>query len=557
MIHFDFNWSDPLNLIILALALALLPLQLWLILRGNVAGRFTSRHWVRIGLHVLLWLAVLAFIIQPYGLAKAKTVTGFIAGKDVPAMTANSLRDSINNLRKLVSSDFKSAGFDTLILAGQDFPVDVFEGILSAKKFPERIEWIPYFSTDKWQTLQWKGILRKGEMQVVQGSMNASGPKLLKVKYGSKTLDSIALNKGQNKFSLRFPVFSEGRTLVELALGDQVQDTLHFFARPSQKLTFQFILDSPDFESRALADWLGKSGHAVIYEATLSKNTKSQQTINKGQNPDVIITDAGNAGNAIIKKHLAAGKSILFMNMTKPADEIKAINVALGTRFNVRRISAEESVPVNPGLTALPFRFVPGNRYLISKTFPVAVEKNRGRVGVSLLSETFPLQLAGDSVAYQKVWDAVFAPVLPATADNMEIQAPLFEGVNASVKLNWLSNALNILRIGSDSIFLSHSLINQQSAGANFRPTETGWISSNDSLNIELFVEKQANMKDIYHTAMLTDFIKSYNSLQNRLKSEPDASRNDLNEVKQKLPDWMWFTLLMLCCLAVWIERKL
>ncbi|MCF2518885.1 hypothetical protein [Dyadobacter sp. CY351] len=555
MIQFDFNWSEPINLIILALALLLLPLQLWLILRAQKDNQLTPRHWLRLSLNVLLWLAVVAFIIRPYLLKKAETVTGFIVGDDIPSSYANALTDSINSLKKTVSSDIKSARFDTLILAGQDFQPEIFNTILQAA--PKRIQWIPYLPEDKWQQLHWKGVVRKGEMQVVQGNVLSSKPQVLKLKYGANVLDSIALQKGFNQFRLQFPVFTEERTLIELAMGSEIRDTIRFYARPSQKLTFQFLLDSPDFESRALANWLGKAGHAVIYAATLSKNIRSQETINRATDPDVVVTDAGNVNNKLVKKVLAAGKSVLFINVTKPDDEIKAINASLGTQLKVKRISVEESVSVSPGLTALPFRFVPGNRYFTSGTLPIAFERIRGMVGVSLLNETFPLQLAGDSAAYQKVWDAMLAPVVPATTNNIQVQAPLFEGVDTEVTLNGFSNISNFIKIGSDSVFLSTSPINEGSAKAFFKPTEIGWISSRDSLKMEMFVENQATAGDLYNTARLTNFIKIYNSLQKKLRNETGISSQHSNEVKQKLPDWMWFALIIVCFLAVWIERKL
>lgn len=555
MIQFDFNWSEPLNLIILALALLLLPLQLWLILRAKRDNQLTPGHWLRLSLNVLLWLAVVAFIIRPYLLKKAETVTGFLIGNDIPSSYANALADSINSLKKTVSSDIRSAKFDTLILTGQDFQPEIFNTILQAT--PKRIQWIPYLPEDKWQQLHWKGVVRKGEMQVVQGNVLSSKPQVLKLKYGDNVLDSIAIQKGFNQFRLQFPVFTEERTLIELAMDGEIRDTIRFYARPSQKFTFQFLLDSPDFESRALANWLGKAGHAVIYAATLSKNIRSQETINRAKDPDVVVTDAGNVNNKLVKKVLAAGKSVLFINVTKPDDEIKAINASLGTQLKVRRISVEESVLVSPGLTALPFRFVPDNLYFTSGTLPIAVERIRGRVGVSLLNETFPLQLAGDSAAYQKIWDAILAPVVPATTNNIQVQAPLFEGVDTEVTFNGFSNLSNFIRIGSDSVFLSTSPINEGSAKAFFKPTEIGWISSRDSLKMEMFVENQATAGDLYNTARLTNFIIIYNSLQKKLRNETGISSQHAYEVKQKLPDWMWFALIIVCFLAVWVERKL
>lgn len=557
MFQFDFNWSDPINLCILALAIALLPLQLWLILSGNEDSRFSSRRGIRLSLNVMLWLAVIAFIMQPYWLEKGKSVTGFFVGKDVPLARANALTDSISRAKKLISTDFKTEGFDTLILAGADFHPEIFQSIMRAQTLPRHIQWIPYFAENEVQSLRWNGILRKGELQTVRGEVNSSKKQVLKLTYENKTLDSALLDPGFNQFRLQFPIFAAGRVAVELAIDDDVKDTIRFFARLSEKLTFQFILDSPDFESRALATWLGKAGHAVIYAATLSKDISSKQTINAARDPDVIITDASNAGNKVVVKSISSGKSVLFINLTDAEAEIKAINTALRTQLQVSRVTTKESVPINRGLTALPFQFVQRNQYPISRVLPVAAQKIRGKVGVSLLNETFPLQLSGDSAAYQKVWDAVLAAVLPVPANNVEVEAPLFKGIDTEVGLDGFSIMPRFIKMGQDTIFAANSPLNEKAAKARFKPTESGWISSEDSLNIEMYVEEPARTRELYKTASMIDFIRSYHLLQDRSRKLSIVSGQKTKGIRKTLPDWMWFSVLLMCFAAVWVERKL
>ncbi|MCU7371182.1 hypothetical protein PEC18_09950 [Paucibacter sp. O1-1] len=87
----------------------------------------------------------------------------------------------------------------------------------------------------------------------------------------------------------------------------------------------------------------------MIYDAVLSKNMSSNLNINKAETPDIIITDATNVGKSIVKKAVSDGKSLLLMNLTEPASEINRINVALGTRFQVKKTSNEASVSLgNP-----------------------------------------------------------------------------------------------------------------------------------------------------------------------------------------------------------------
>jgi hypothetical protein len=322
-------------------------------------------------------------------------------------------------------------------------------------------------------------------------------------------------------------------------------------------MTVQFLLDNPDFESKALANWLGKSGHAVIYSATLSKNISSSLNINRAKDPDIIITGADNASKVSVKKALGAGKSVLFINMTKPATEIPSINKALGTHFQVQAVTSEAFVTVQPDLTALPYRFAGSNRYFQTGKYPVAVEKATGKIGVSLLNETFPLQLSGDSVAYRNIWNGILATVRPPAKTHVEITAPIFGGVNSQIVFNNFLKPIELFKIGSDTLFPQHSVLNARTALATFTPTETGWIASTDSLGIEVFVEEQANDVNLGKAEKLRDFVSSYNKMRQQLSTGAAESSQGHNGVKQKLGEWMWFGLLMCCLLALWIESKI
>lgn len=556
MIEFDFYWAEPLNLLVLTFAIALLPLQLWLLFRQP--GKYISaRRWLRVGLNVLLWLAVIALVTRPFLISGAKTVTGIIVGKDVPQQITKALMDSLINVEKTEAADLQERDFDTLLLAGQDHEPSLSPDIMQSRRLPDAIKWIPYFPADIPRNLKWRGLVRAGETQVLHGDIQSSERQTLKLTYGGKTLDSVALHAGFNHFKLQFPVFTLGRTSVELLLGNVVSSSLPFFSRPTEQMTVQFLLDNPDFESKALANWLGKSGHAVIYSATLSKNISSSLNINRAKDPDIIITGADNASNVFVKKALGAGKSVLFINMTKPATEIPSINKALGTHFQVQAATSEAFVTVQPDLTALPYRFAGSNRYGQTGKYPVAVERATGKIGISLLNETFPLQLSGDSVAYRNIWNAILATIRPPAKAHVEITAPIFRGLNSQIVFNNFPKPIELFQIGADTLFPQHSVLNARTAFATFKPTETGWIASTDSLGVEVFVEEQANDVNLGKVEKLRDFVSSYSKMRQKLSTGAAESSQGHNGVKRKLGEWMWFGLLMCCLLAVWIESKI
>src|SRR5690606_6184387 len=146
---------------------------------------------------------------------------------------------------------------------------------------------------------------------VVYGDSNG----LLKLKYGNSVIDSTLVRAGSQIFSFSFPAFSKGRTVMTLELNGKTTDTLRFYTRKLERLKIRFLLESPDFESRTLASWLGKNGHSVDYVSSLSKDMISEVKINDAGEPDIIIVDPQNAGNGLNKKYLGQGKSILVMNL--------------------------------------------------------------------------------------------------------------------------------------------------------------------------------------------------------------------------------------------------
>ena len=555
MIQFSFDWGNVLNQIILALAVLLLPVQLWMLVFRNKPG-FSGRLALRLGLNLLLWLMVLAFILQPYTRREQASGVGLLFGKEVPAEFREMLTDSLQKAETLDLSEAQDVEnlsvIDTLLIAGQDFEPDVLQ-TLSLSEHRPVLKWTPFYGENQLKDLSWKGILRKGEMQVLRGEINSGKDQILSLRYGDQVLDSVQLNKGSKSFKFSFPVFTEGRTATTLKLGTTTLDTVRFFARPAEPLTFQFIQDNPDFESRNLATWLGKNGHSVLYTTTLSKDIKSKQTINKAEEPDVVITDPGNASHGIVKKAQAAGKSVLFINLTNPVAEISRINTALGTKLAVRKTSSEETVTILPGLSALPYQFVESNHYTGLEKYPVAVERVKGSVAVSMLSETFPLMLAGDSVTYQTVWSNIIASVHPASKNNLDVNAPVYEDVQNVLKLNNFSKKPETILMGNDTIFLNYSAMNGASSDGGFRARQTGWLILSDSLKSETYVEKPCGRQSL---AKLKDFVRSYAFAQNQLqyaKTDTVLSQG----VKKKLPDWAWLVLLVFCFTAVWVENKL
>jgi len=544
----SFDW-----LIYVAL-IAILGIQIWLISKAKSISK--QRLKVRLALNLLLWVMVLLFVIQPQWKSATNTSRVLFISENIPSEYIKKIKDSLKITESFSTNDvqqrfIEDAAFvdhlGNIYLLGEDFTPELLSN-LSTKQ----MTWLPFFEKDVLQNIRWKGIVRKGDLQEIAGKIELSEEKTLKINFENQILDSVSLKKGMNSFRLSFPTFSIGRTETALILGDKPLQKVAFFSRQNPPISVQFILENPDFESKSLAEWLGKNGNHVELTTTVAKNTQNQTSINKVTSkekfaPDIVVTDPSNVSNQVVKKAISEGKSVLFLNLINPEQELKTINLALGSRFFAKKTTNEDFIKISENLTALPYHFEEKSNQKILSEYPVAIQKNLGKIGVSLLNETFPLKLSGDSLTYGKIWTSIFQQLNPSFKDNIEVSAPIFQDTKTNISLNNRSNSAKDLEIATDTIQVENSAINSLSSETDFIFRKTGWQTVQDSL--EIFVEE--NMTNLSRTKQINDFLIT----QSKYHSNNQTSLSQT--LTSKLPDWLWFLLILICFIAVWIEPKL
>lgn len=544
--HTTLNWTSPFTWLIALALLLLLAVQLWFIVRSQSITN--QRKGLRAGLNGLLWLLLVGYFLQIHWPVEHPAMHALLIGEEVPAAVARQVNNSLHIKESFTSRNFR-ANYDSVTLVGQQFPIEILTQLSNTA-----LQWIPYNQPDQLQDIHWKGIVRQGEMQRITGLLNSSKGQLLRLQFGNKTVDSVALHEGQNSFMLQFPAFARGRSQTELVLGKNTLDTLRFFTRPSEPLTIQFLLNSPDFESKTLADWLGKQGHSVTISATLSKNISSQVNINKPQKlagkaaPDLIITEPVNAASTIVRKAVTGGKSVLFINLTNPETDCRTINQAVGSHWQVRKVSNEAFVPVGSGVNALPYRFADNLNQFAVSGYPIAVQRTSGRVGVSLLSETYPLALSGDSLTYNRIWTAVLARLSASTQNTVHVNAPVYSGIRQPISINNPSTRLTTLRVGPDTLSLTYSPINEHSASGQSSFSKPGWQPVQDSL--AMYVNTLIPNDPVACRAVVSLFMLAHS------KNQPVGGVADRTTTNQ-LPNWAWLLLLIGCFTALWVEPKI
>ena len=534
----------PILSYILLAILALL--QTWLLVRNRKLS--ASRRAVRAALNILLWLVLLGFVWQPAWTSHLETTHALLVGDDVPGSVARQMQDSLHIWERVSATTIKPDALDSVTLLGQQFPP-----ALLARLSRQTLRWVPFNEPDKPFNLHWKGVVRVGEEQLIQGSIMATKRQKLVVRYGTQPLDSLWLKAGQQGFTLRFPTRAKGRTETVLWVENEPVDTIRFFAQRTRPLNIRFMLNTPDFETKTLADWLGRQGNRVELssslstgiEATLQINSPAKQTTkNSNATPDLVITEPGLVGQPLVRKALADRKSVLVLNMTNPQSEAITLNRAMGTNWRFRKVSNDETVPAGNELTALSYQFVPNPNQFDIRGYPVAMQTVGGKVAVSLFSETFPLKLSGDSVAYAHIWNSVLAKLQPVQTDNILVEAPVLTARRQALLLNNLSGQKTQLRLANDTVSTSPVSLNTHSFTTQYRFSTHGWQSVADTA--EVFVEDSL--------ANPGQRISSWLAAHNRYQT---STFHVAPTRQQRIPNWLWLVLVLSCLTALWIEPKL
>ncbi|MFN3852371.1 MAG: hypothetical protein ACK4NY_23240 [Spirosomataceae bacterium] len=529
----------------------LLAIQIWAVVRQKALPKLRFR--VKLLLNLLLWIVLFLFVYQPEWKSTADTSKVLIVGENVETSRTKQIQDSLKITETFSLNEFKKKtkenptfveNLGNVYLIGEGF-----NSLILSKFSAKNMTWIPNFRPNQLQSINWQGVLRKGQIQEVKGKIETADKQVLRVKFGKQVLDSTVLNKGLNEFTLRFPTFAIGRTETGLFLGDDLLKNIQFFTYKPQSLSVLFVLDNPDFESKNLADWLGKNGHRVEIQTTIAKNTKSQGSINKTKEkfePDLVITDASNAANKAAKKAVSDGNSVLFIGFVNPDVEIKQINQALGTRWILKKISNQENIKISDELTALPFQFIPNPTQKTLADYPISIHRTTFKAGVSLLNETFPIKLSGDSLNYSKIWNSVIDQLIPPQKNNVLIDAPVYQDVQNQVFINNSTEDLPKLIIEKDTVTIQKSGVNAATLVANYRFRDAGWQPLADSM--EIYVESKDSQ--LAQAKEMQEFVnaKSENQLLN-------SSENQ--QIISKIPDWTWFLLIIVCLSLLWIEPKL
>jgi hypothetical protein len=496
----------------------------------------SKRKYLKFFLNFLLFMAVYLLVLPPTWNLNTDKVKIGIATSDLPSDFISTSKKNQNLEKIYYANDYQKdeyKNFENIFLLGQNFSVDFLSQL-----YGKNVIHLPYFFENQIKDLHWLGLLRQHEAQVISGQINVNKKVFLHLKLGNTILDSVEVSPKKTSFKLKTNIIQLGKSNLSIYLGNQLLKDIHFYVLPPYKFKVQILADFPDFETKVLAEWLGKNGHSVQVKTLIAKDIINTTQINEKSNSDFdyLIISPSQINRTELKNAINKNKSVMVFNFSDPVSEIENINKVFKTNFSIKRISQEDDIKISSELSIFPYKIEDNRELINSIDYPLAAHYKK--IGISLLKETYPLTLSGDSTTYQKIWTAWLSLQSSIKINNILIDAPIISNVFEQISFNNFEDTSSF-----DSISLKSNPVNSSTKNSNIIFEKSGWQILNDS--ISLFVEDSNST-----------FTKQRH-LINFLKNNELKTGNHINPKEETLPSWLRFLIFILVFFIVWAETKI
>jgi len=509
--------------------------QLFWIQKSNLKA---VRKTIKIVLNAFLSVVFIGYVFQPVWKSTKPEQAVLVHSSSTEKSKVRGWKDSLNVKKVLDIANYEGEG-NPVYLLGPDFSRAELLKIGN-----KNIQWISDSEPSSISFLEWKGILRQGEKQVLKGKIETQDSLRISLSQQGEQVSETLLIPYLGAFNLEFPVRVLGRNELDLIVNDSLYGSVNFYATTPKPIRYSLQFAFPDPEIRFLSQYLINSGENVSEQIDISRRT----TIRSGTSDSFqfLIIDPEQLAQKSTQEAIEDGTSVLVINLNEVGNDIPVINKALGTSFKTKRTTTEESREIETDLEADPYEFEPviAQKLLFENGFAMQQVGN-AKVGVSLLGKTFPIKLAGDSLRYQAIWQKILGAMLPQESGSTQLNQPVFQGLYSEIVLNQVAFQADLIAIESDSVYLQQSLVNPFSKTGSFISLDSGWISIGDSL--EFYSYSTGEWPSLSAAKLRADFLSEH--------SQKSAS-SQVFTTEKKISDWVWLGLFLMIFTLIWVEPK-
>ncbi|SIN82072.1 hypothetical protein [Algoriphagus halophilus] len=537
----NFNPSIPIGWLTVFSVLTILVLgfQLFWIYNLKISN---YRKWAKSLLNIIFATCLLAYLFQPTWISRMASEPVLVYSKDIPQERIRFLKDSLVLKREVPIDEYNGTG-NPVYLIGKGY-----SGFELNKLVGKKVNWIRSASPNKVEHIHWRGLLNQGEVQKIAGEIQVDKPSLLELKILEQRIAFDSLHAGTNIVEFNFPVYISGRNEWGLYLNDSLQDEIRFFVQATKPKSYSLQFSFPDPEVRALSQYLIKKGAKVEEQIKVSRSSEIASGTQELDSLTILISDIEQlqSGHGDVDIH-AGIAGILLINTQNPESDVKALNELYETNFEITRSTSEEYRVLESGIEVLPYSFVPktGQKTLFENSVAVQ-DQGDLKIGFSLLSQTFPKYLSGDTLAYEQIWNEILSLVTPGELENWNHSAPVFTNQVAEIVYNGINREAESILLSRDTVYFQHDLINPLTKRAQFISLESGWVSLADSMEVYVYGENELN--SVRSERILAEFFREGAGHQIDLQS---------GEEKSGVSEWVFLILFLILLGALWVEPRI
>ncbi|WP_034920832.1 hypothetical protein [Gillisia sp. CAL575] len=407
------------------------------------------------------------------------------------------------------------------------------------------------------------------------------GIRLLLEGPGGEVLDSVILSDASEKsFQLITNLKSAGNYIYNLVEKDSIgtilsSDPIPIKVKERDNLKILVINGFPIFETKYLKNFLAELGHEIIVRSQVTKGKFKYEAFNTKQDPirnlniqilessDLLLIDYNSLKKLSSSERNNLEKSVsengLGVFIQPEAGLFKSNSGFLSFDF-IPENSAEVSLPVNIKLSKYPFSFKQDLTIQPVQTSGKQIlsaykRMGQGKVGSSVLQNTYELLLEGHSIAYQQLWTKHINSISKRAIPLAEWQSNSKLGtLNEPFQFQVRTSVPDpIVRNEDGAIIPLRRAIDIPSlwTGTTY-PNRTGW----QQLKLQ---QDSTNLFDIYVTeSEKWNALKSYQRIQENQRNLSSGDSSQINYKKAIPINLLYFYLLFLLCMGyLWLEPKL
>lgn len=432
--------------------------------------------------------------------------------------------------------------------------------------------------------LNYQKELSVGEQWILRGSYNApkKGHQLLLVDSSGKEIDSVLINNtGRAEFELTTEVKVKGKYVYKIlekdALGNSIStESLPIQVLPREKLRILMVNSFPTFESKYLKNFLAEVGNELTVRSQLTRGKYKFEYFNAERRPfysfskkqlvpiDLMIIDANSYVN-LSKKSLQTIEEAMERNglgvLILPNEDFFRLPAKTSNFDFLRQKSSKTTLDHWPKLSWAQYPFVFKESFQLEEVhrsderlLTAYRRKGIGRMGTTVIQNSYQLLLDGNPEAYRTFWTATISALGKRRATTTEwssgsefvfVDEPFWFEIRTSLEDPEAIGALGRIPL------MQNPDIGALWSGITY-PGNTGWHSinlENDSTaTLDFYVMDSTQWKSMTAYKTMAENKRQFNS-----SADVTTNKKTLRPINQ-----LWFFLIFILGVGyLWFVPKL